>query len=459
VLLHKPVPNSRLREAIARLIEPQRSIGAGAGGPEEMLGISRREAMTTLAATALAAGSSTHVAADQLSTARARMPRFRIRTLTAGVRLDGPGDTGPVESALAFLKRAKQRVIDAGYEVQTIRVAMNPQLLDASARVREAALPQLATIDRMVAEASAVASIGPVFSRGTLEGELSAWGSELIRSTKSISFSVAVATPGGGVNTQAARAAAEIIVALSRALPGGVGNFRFAAAANIPAGTPFFPVAWHDGDPTLAVGLETANIVHDAFSGTHDANEASERLRHALNEALAPVEKLAQSLAHDGKRQYLGIDSSPAPGADSSIGGAIEALTGVPFGSAATLQACAAITGAIKTLHVQTCGYSGLMLPILEDPVLAQRASEGRIRVSELLLFSSVCGTGLDVVPLAGDASADSLGRLIGDVATLAHRLRKPLSARLFPVPGKTAGETATFNDPLLFACKTLPLD
>jgi uncharacterized protein (UPF0210 family) len=99
------------------------------------------------------------------------------------------------------------------------------------------------------------------------------------------------------------------------------------------------------------------------------------------------------------------------------------------------------------------------MLPILEDPVLAQRASEGRIRVSELLLFSSVCGTGLDVVPLAGDASADSMGRLIGDVATLSHRLRKPLSARLFPVPGKTVGETATFNDPLLFACKTLPLD
>jgi hypothetical protein len=30
---------------------------------------------------------------------------------------------------------------------------------------------------------------------------------------------------------------------LARTLEDGVGNFQFAAAANIPAGTPFFPAA------------------------------------------------------------------------------------------------------------------------------------------------------------------------------------------------------------------------
>ena len=49
------------------------------------------------------------------------------------------------------------------------------------------------------------------------------------------------------------------------------------------------------------------------------------------------------------------------------------------------------------------CGYCGLMLPVLEDPVLAQRAGEGRYSVRDLLLYSSVCGTGLDVVPVPGD--------------------------------------------------------
>jgi uncharacterized protein (UPF0210 family) len=119
-------------------------------------------------------------------------------------------------------------------------------------------------------------------------------------------------------------------------------------------------------------------------------------------------------------------------------------------GAPSTLAACAAITDVLKGLDVETCGYSGLMLPVLEDTVLAQRATEGRYGVSDLLLYSSVCGTGLDVVPLPGDVSADTLAALVIDMAALAVKYRKPLSARLFPVPGKVAGDTVTFDNPHL---------
>ena len=128
----------------------------------------------------------------------------------------------------------------------------------------------------------------------------------------------------------------------------------------------------------------------------------------------------------------------------------IETLTGAPFGAPSTLAACATITAVLKGLDVRTCGYSGLMLPVLEDTVLAQRAREGRYGVSELLLYSSVCGTGLDVVPLPGDTPAANLAATIVDVAALAVRYQKPLSARLFPAPGKSAGEPVRFDDPHL---------
>jgi uncharacterized protein (UPF0210 family) len=105
-----------------------------------------------------------------------------------------------------------------------------------------------------------------------------------------------------------------------------------------------------------------------------------------------------------------------------------------------------------------TCGYSGLMLPILEDPVLADRVNEGRIKISDLLLYSTVCGTGLDLVPVPGDAAIQDIARVIGDVATLAVRLKKPLSARLFTVPGKNTGEHVEFTDPLLCASKVMSL-
>jgi uncharacterized protein len=207
------------------------------------------------------------------------------------------------------------------------------------------------------------------------------------------------------------------------------------------------------------VGLETPNLVRQAFTGLKDPTMASDRLRNLLNAELQPVEKIARSLAEQAKHAYLGIDTSPAPSLDSSIGSALETLTGEPFGSASTLQACAAVTAAVKSVEVLTCGYSGLMLPILEDPVLANRVSEGRIKISDLLLYSTVCGTGLDVVPVPGDAAPEHLARVIGDVATLAVRLKKPLSARLFAVPGKKAGEPVEFADPMLCPSKIMPLE
>jgi uncharacterized protein len=218
-------------------------------------------------------------------------------------------------------------------------------------------------------------------------------------------------------------------------------------------------VAYHEGPASLAIGLETPNLVRQAFTAADDPAQGSERLRTLLDSELRPVEKLAQQAAEQGKRRYLGIDTSPAPGRDSSIGLALETLTGVPIGSASTLQACAAVTAAIKSLAVMSCGYSGLMLPILEDPILAQRVAEGRIKISDLLLYSTVCGTGLDVVPVPGDASVTDLARVIGDVATLAVRLKKPLSARLFTVPGKKAGERIEFADPMLCASKVMSID
>ncbi len=117
------------------------------------------------------------------------------------------------------------------------------------------------------------------------------------------------------------------------------------------------------------------------------------------------------------------------------------------------------LTAAVKSVEILTCGYSGLMLPILEDPVLANRVTEGRIKIDDLLLYSTVCGSGLDVVPVPGDAAPADLARVIGDVATLAVRLKKPLSARLCAVPGKKAGERVEFADPMLCASKVMPLE
>jgi uncharacterized protein (UPF0210 family) len=87
----------------------------------------------------------------------------------------------------------------------------------------------------------------------------------------------------------------------------------------------------------------------------------------------------------------------------------------------------------------------------LEDKHLAERWAEGTYNTDDLLAYSSVCGTGLDTIPLPGDVSEEQIARILGDVASLAWKWHKPLSARLLPVKGLKAGDKTQFNDEFLF--------
>jgi uncharacterized protein (UPF0210 family) len=86
------------------------------------------------------------------------------------------------------------------------------------------------------------------------------------------------------------------------------------------------------------------------------------------------------------------------------------------------------------------------MLPVLEDATLAARSQDRLFTVNDLLLYSAVCGTGLDTVPLPGDIGEDELAGILLDLATLALRLDKPLTARLMPIPGAKAGDRTEFD-------------
>ena len=112
------------------------------------------------------------------------------------------------------------------------------------------------------------------------------------------------------------------------------------------------------------------------------------------------------------------------------------------------MTAAGIITRAVQSVPVRRVGYSGLMVPVMEDNVLAKRWAEGTFNIDSLLAYSAVCAGGLDTVPLPGDVSEEQIGRILGDVAWLAYKWQKPLAARLLPVPGGKAGDRTEFDDP-----------
>jgi uncharacterized protein (UPF0210 family) len=216
---------------------------------------------------------------------------------------------------------------------------------------------------------------------------------------------------------------------------------------------PFYPGAYHIGvGKQFSLGFESANIVQDAFGRTHGDFDASvAELTRQLTIHARVGEEVGRIVAASTGWSFEGVDPTPAPLGDVSIGDAIERYTGGKFGSNGTMTAALAITTAVKAVQVKQVGYSGLMLPVMEDKRLAQRWAENSYEIDSVLAYSSVCGTGLDTVPLPGDVSQDRLEKIFGDVAALAWKWHKPLSARLQPVAGKKSGEKTDFDSQYLF--------
>ena len=374
---------------------------------------------------------------------------FRIRTITAGVTIKNLSDTSTLKQAISFLKQAEKEFTKHGYEVQTLRIATSNLHTYLNTYSLPDALPFLEVFDKIASRNGVILSIGQVLPPNRYQINIGDWAVSLVKNTGSISFSLPISSHKAGIHSNSIKAASEIITSLSK-VNNGEANFRFTASANCPAGIPFFPAAFHEGINSFAVGLESANLLTEAFKNA-DPNNARQKLKTYLEMNLKPVQTIAEKIATISKWKYDGIDVSPAPGLDASIGQAIETYTKQPFGSPSTLGACAMITDVLKSLDLRKCGYSGLMLPVIEDTVLARRASEQRYTIQELLLFSSVSGTGLDVIPIAGDTPKEVIERILTDVAALSLKYtNKALFARLFPIPGKKAGDKVTFDNPHL---------
>ncbi len=351
-----------------------------------------------------------------------------------------------LDRAVELVELARARADAAGYGVQTKRVAARLPVERCDAGSRDL----LIDVDSVAKARGVLWTPGRALS-GTDVERFPAWASEVIGATEAMFLSVDVARDGRA-DTSAARVAARTIQRLAHETAEGLGNFRFGAVAGCPPGIPFFPAGASDGRRSFAFGLESAAVVGVAANEAQDPGSAGFHaiLVERLEGIARPLEEMGTSIAAETGWAYGGIDLSPAPGLQASIAASLETRSGAPFGSAGTLAACAEVTSALRGVRVRRCGYSGLMLPVLEDPVLAARAIEHRYGVRDLLLWSSVCGTGLDMVPLAGDVTEDALARLVLDVAAMSVRLEKPLSARLLPCPGAAVGDLSRFPHPLL---------
>ena len=383
----------------------------------------------------------------------------KVRAITAFVRLDRSGYQKQLNEALAVLRKVKSDFESGGYEVETIRVTTQPLADLTSGMSEDQALAFLAQIDQLSAKENFLLNVGPGMVH---DGDEPATMHLLERALSTLPHltASAIIADDTGIHWNTITRTAELVKYVSEHSPNSRGTFNFAATAMLKPLAPFFPGSYHTGSGRqFSIGFEAANVVRDVFlKDKGKAEPAVADLTAALAKHAAVADSIGKKVAAETGWNYVGVDPTPAPLGDVSIGAAIEAFTSAKFGSSGTLTAARLITAAVKAVPQTQVGYSGLMLPVMEDKLLAQRWAEATYNIDSLLAYSAVCGTGLDTVPLPGDISVNQIERILADVASLATKWNKPLSARLQPVPNKKAGDRTDFQDQYLYNTLLQPL-
>jgi uncharacterized protein (UPF0210 family) len=371
---------------------------------------------------------------------------MKIRSITYFMNVGWPLKEERIQEAGIFLSTARSAFEAAGYEVQTTRIASVPftSLLGADAIGLTPRFAQRLS-NSIAANGIDYAALGPALPDVPESYEMIP---DAIAASKNIFFSGVMATAHDGISLPAVRACAEVIIRNATLAPDGFGNLRFAALANVPPGGPFFPSAYHDADqPTFALALESADLAVTAFANAKTVEEGRRALIDELENHARKLAYAAEPLKFRFNVRFGGLDFSlaPFPAEAQSLGAALENLGVSKVGEHGSLAAAAILTDAIDRADFPRAGFSGLMLPVLEDAILAKRANE-TLTVKDLLMYSTVCGTGLDTVPIPGDTTNGQVAAILLDICALALRLHKPLTARLMPIPGKKAGELTSFD-------------
>lgn len=384
---------------------------------------------------------------------------MQIRAVTGFIDPGWPLEPGRIQALSAGLKACRQILIDAGYAVQTLRLATPPPAeMDHPVPLGE--LPELAR--QLEAECFVngidYAAIGPALPEN-LEAFPAAVG--ILEATENVFSSGVIADQATGLSLQAARACAGAIHDIAGISPDGFANLRFAALVNVPPGVPFFPAAYHrGGPPAIAIATEAADLPVKIIGDAASLRAARRSLISAIETQATAIAHSVQRPAHDHNLRFLGIDLSfaPYPEAHRSLGTALEGLGVTGVGAGGSAAAAAFLADCLDRADFPRVGFCGLFLPVFEDQVLAKRAAEGKLTLSDLLLYSTLCGTGLDTIPLPGDASIAAITGILLDLAAVGLRHGKPLTARLMPIPGKSAGDEVRFDFPYFAPTRVLPL-
>ncbi|NSW75656.1 MAG: PFL family protein [Candidatus Atribacteria bacterium] len=397
-----------------------------------------------------------------------------VRTVTLGINiLDCRGETfsatikGVTEKIrhLASPLRTTVEEVSTKYGIPIVncRVAVSPVALLLTGKEGEEVVELALQLDRLSRELGIdfIGGFSALVHKGFTPGDRLLIDSLplVLSETERICGSVNVASSRSGINVDAILRMGEVITETARrtASRDGVGCAKLVVFANAPEDNPFMAGAFHgpgEADAAINVGVSGPGVVKEMIRRHPEANlgELAEIVKRTAFKITRVGELIGREVAEKIGVSFGIVDLSlaPTPKVGDSVAEVIEAMGVEKCGGWGSTLALALLTDACKKGGSMASsfvgGLSGAFIPVSEDASMDESVRVGALSLEKLEAMTSVSSVGLDMIAIPGDTPQEVISCIIGDEVAIGVINHKTVGVRLIPVPGKKAGEKASFG-------------
>ncbi len=354
-----------------------------------------------------------------------------------------------------------------GIPVVNKRIAVSPMAVVGAALSSSQMVAIARTLDTVAAEVNVdfIGGFSALVEKGIARGDHALIEAipHALTATERVCASINVATTRAGINMDAVLQMGKTIkqAAELTADKDGIACAKLCVFANIPPDIPFMAGAYlgiGEADAVINVGVSGPGVVKKAIDRALkadpnlDLGQISELIKKTAYKVTRVGELIGREVADNMKIRFGVVDLSlaPTPNVGDSVGEIFQSLGLMSIGVPGTTAALALINDAVKKggafASSRVGGLSGAFIPVSEDLNIAEAARRGYIGLDKLEAITSVCSVGLDMVAIPGDTTAENIAAIIADEMAIGVINNKTTAARLIPVPGKGAGDSAHFG-------------
>jgi uncharacterized protein (UPF0210 family) len=408
-----------------------------------------------------------------------------VRTVTMGINLldcaTGSLDTlcdkiydKVTKSARNLAKTAEDISKEFGVPIIHKRISVSPIALVAAGTQAESYVQIAQVLDKAAQEVGVnfIGGFSALVQKGRTKSD-----DVLIRSipealaiTDRVCSSVNVASTRCGINMNAVRTMGEIICAAAQATKerDSIGCAKLVVFCNAVEDNPFMAGAFHgigERDCVINVGVSGPGVIAQAVAKSKDAD--FEVLCDTIKRTAFKITRVGQMVALEASRRLgvpfgiIDLSLAPTPKEGDSIAEILEEMGLIRAGAPGTTAALAMLTDNVKKGGIMASsfvgGLSGAFIPVSEDAGMIRAVADGALTIEKLEAMTAVCSVGLDMIPIPGTTSPETISGIIADEMAIGVFTGKTTAARLIPVIGKTVGEEVAFGG-LLGSAPILPV-